>query len=81
MTASTAFIVFIVLETTCFIELAICSYALYRNDWVLRTRLALLHNDMGLYAKLPDYFTMLEGHGFWRWDVNYYLKEGNNATN
>jgi len=33
----------------------------------------ILDKDIQLYYTLPSYEEMLEGHGFWVWDVNYFL--------
>jgi len=54
------------------IELFICFYALIRNQWVYDNRMKLLEEDYSTYKKLPSYSDMLEGHGFWQWDIRKY---------
>ena len=67
----------LIISFICTMEMFICIYALNRNVWVYKQRIKLLHEDIELYDKLPSYKEMVEGHGFWRWDIKYYLpKEG-----
>ena len=64
----------IIIIATLFIEIGICIYALKRNEWVLSQRLKALQGcDPSRYHRLPSYDRMLLGHGFWVWDVDYFL--------
>ena len=60
----------------CGATLVACFYSLARNNWVLRKRLNLIDTDYHAYKKLPSYTQMLYGHGFWRWDIEYFIKLG-----
>lgn len=64
-------IILIILVT----ELCIVAYVNIRNQWVYEQRIRLVLKDMETYHKLPSYNHMLYGHGFWKWDINYYLPE------
>lgn len=57
------------------IELGVLAYALRRTDWVFEQRMRLIDEDFNAYRRLPSYDKMLRGHGFWRWDINYYLRK------
>ncbi len=58
-----------------FIELGILYYAGKRNNWVCEQRIKFLDdNGLDAYDKLQPYDEMLAGHGFWIWDINYYLE-------
>ncbi len=63
----------IILVSACIVEVLICMYALKRNEWVCEKRKEILDKDIHLYYTLPSYNEMLGGHGFWVWDVNYFL--------
>lgn len=67
-------ILYIIFSITTFFEVIILIYALARNEWVYKERIKLMYDNISLYEKLPSYDEMLYGHGFWRWDINYYLK-------
>ena len=63
----------IVLLVTFIIEWFICLYAFIRNNWVCNIRIKMLAEDRNAYNKFPPHKEMVEGHGFWIWNVNYYL--------
>lgn len=60
---------------TIVIEILILIYILVRNNWVYTQRIKLIDEDFCKYKQLPEYDEMLIGHGFWKWDINYYLKD------
>ena len=60
----------------CISAAVVCVYSLIRNNWVLEQRITLIENDYQAYGKLPSYNAMLYGHGFWRWDIEYFIKLG-----
>lgn len=53
--------------------LLVCFYGLARNAWVYKQRITLLEKDYNKYKRLKPYGEMLQGPGFWRWDVNYFI--------
>lgn len=66
------FILFVVVESSCALLLLGCFYMLFRNYWVYKNRIRLLHNNYPAYQKLPEYDTMMLR--FWVWDVREFLK-------
>lgn len=71
----------IILIVCCFVELVICCYALLRNSWVYKQRNKILRSstfdgkEFIPYSSLPAYGEMVDSHGFWIWDINYYLSK------
>jgi hypothetical protein len=65
-----------VIWITLWIEGLICLYAIRRNIWVFDERNKLIKNNTGLYKLLPPYKEMVEGHGFWHWNIEYYINKG-----
>lgn len=47
-------------------------YFLYRNNWVYKERIKLIHIDMSKYDKLPSYDYMLYCKPF-TWNINKFL--------
>ena len=46
-------------------------FMLFRNRWVYRARMAILHADFAAYQTLPDYGVMMRR--FWIWDAARFL--------
>ena len=73
----------LIILVSLFVELIPLFYILIRNEWVCRKRLEVLREssfdgkNLIPYDNLPPYDEMLSGHGFWRWDVEYYLPKDN----
>jgi len=73
--------VFYIVIIVLIVELLICVYALIRNEWVCKKRIEILDRSVwngrcyAPYDYLPSYDEMLGGHGFWRWDIGYYIRE------
>ena len=66
----------LILAITRWVELSICIFALYRNGWVLKTRLfALKHKGVVLGDRFPSYDYMLYNK-FWIFDPEYFLDMG-----
>jgi len=64
------------LIATYFIEVVLLLYLMVRDKWVFKVHMFFVtHKTLNEYEKLPSYDDMLRGHGFWRWDVNYFLRE------
>lgn len=69
----------IVFLITMCLEWFIWVYIFIRNFWVCSRRSEILENSKweGFihkpYDLLPSYNEMLIGHGFWIWDIKYYL--------
>lgn len=63
------------------VEMILVCYFLIRNEWVCRKRVEVLlessfdGKNLIPYDNLPLYDEMLWGHGFWRWDIKYYLSK------
>ena len=63
------------------VEIILLFYILIRNEWVFRKRVEVLQEssfdgkNLIPYDNLPSYEGMLWGHGFWRWDIKYYLSK------
>lgn len=65
----------LILAYTSSIEALICIYAIVRAYWVIGQLQKLIQkNNLNAYSQL-DFHTIVSGHGFWHWDLNYYLKE------
>ncbi len=58
------------------IFLVVCVYFAIRNHWVYTQRLKLIDEDFDTYRKLPSYDAMMIGRGFWRWDIEYFIRLG-----
>lgn len=55
-------------------EMLIILYAIIRNEWVYRERRRILFGPhASQYALLPRHTEMTLGHGFWKWNIEYYL--------
>ena len=51
-------------------------YLSIRNIWVYNQRIKMIDRDFNTYMRLPSYNAMMVGHGFWRWDIEYFIKLG-----
>lgn len=51
--------------------LIFASLLMFRNDWVYRTRIKILYEDMRTYRRLPEYTEMV--WRFWIWDVRKFV--------
>ncbi|MFA7287425.1 MAG: hypothetical protein WC055_00950 [Melioribacteraceae bacterium] len=71
----------IIFLITCVVELIICAYALIRNQWVFNQRRKIINSstfengEFHPFSDLPTCEEMLDGHGFCKWDINYYLSK------
>lgn len=46
----------------------------FRNDWVYKVRVAMIHSDFERFGKLKSYHKMV--YTFWIWDIEkFYLDE------
>jgi len=54
----------------------LCGYLFIRNIWVYNQRMKMIDKDYKTYKKLPSYDAMMVGRGFWRWDIEYFIKLG-----
>ena len=70
----------LIMIATLVVELLICVYAQARNNWVFKHRQRILRDSLWIdgkhqpYDLLPSYEDMLNKQ-FWRWDINYYLRD------
>lgn len=56
------------------IGILVCSYMLFRNEWVCKQRVKLVWNDYEKYNKLSSYRNMLFRHPF-TWNINKFIKD------
>ena len=57
-----------ILMGLCILGMLCCVSMLFRNQWVLKVRLAAISKADGSYDKLPSYSYMF--YKFWIFDVN-----------
>ena len=69
----------LIIIATCVAEILISVYAQARNNWVFKHRQRILRDSLWIdgkfqpYDLLPSYEDMVNKH-FWRWDIDYYLR-------
>ena len=57
----------------CF-NIGCCIYALFRMRWASKQVIFLLLHDLDSYSVLPHEEIIAIGHGFWRWDIQYFVR-------